>query len=123
MYKKLKNMLCEELEELVEKGELNTSNLDCVDKLTHSIKSLDTIMAMEDSECDDEYGYSGSRYRDSRYNGRSYSRRYDEGYSGRRHNREDGKSYMINRIAEMADGTSGEEREVLKSALNRLKNM
>ena len=43
----LKEMLCEELRDIAQKGELTTSTLDIVDKLTHSVKSIDTILAME----------------------------------------------------------------------------
>ena len=65
-YDELKHMLCEELEQVMEKGEITNSSLEQIDKLTHSIKSLATIMAMEDA------GYSGMSYDDG-YNG-SYAR-------------------------------------------------
>ena len=61
----LKEMLCEELDKITKKGELSAGSLDVIDKLTHSIKSIDTIMAMEDA------GYSGEDY--SMY-GNSYAR-------------------------------------------------
>ena len=48
----LRDMLCDELDEVMKKGELSAGSLDVVDKLTHSIKSIDTILAME------EAGYS-----------------------------------------------------------------
>ena len=38
----LKEMLCEELDKITKKGELSAGSLDVVDKLTHSIKSIDT---------------------------------------------------------------------------------
>ena len=60
----LRDMLCEELDNMAEQGEITTGSLDIIDKLTHSIKSIDTIMAMEDSN---------SSYRGS----------YDDGYSRR----------------------------------------
>lgn len=55
----LKEMLCEELDKITKKGELSAGSLDAVDKLTHSIKSIATIMAMEEAEG----GYSGARGR------------------------------------------------------------
>lgn len=73
----LRDMLCEELDKVAEQGELTAGSLDLVDKLTHSIKSIDTILAMEEYED----GYSGdgmmynggSSYRGGR-GGNSYAR-------------------------------------------------
>ena len=56
----LRDMLCEELDNITEQGEITTGSLDIINKLTHSIKSIDTIIAM------DEASYDGS-YRDGRY--------------------------------------------------------
>ena len=47
-YEKIKEMLCEELEAIAKKGELTAGSLDTVDKLTHAIKSLETIIAMSE---------------------------------------------------------------------------
>ena len=63
----LRDMLCDELDNITAQGEITTGSLDIIDKLTHSIKSIDTIMAMEES------GYSND--------GRMM--RYDDGYSRR----------------------------------------
>lgn len=57
----LKEMLCEELEKITKKGELSAGSLDVIDKLTHSIKSIDTIIAMEDAGYSNEYSYNYSR--------------------------------------------------------------
>ena len=73
----LRDMLCEELEEVTRKGELSAGSLDVVDKLTHSIKSIDTILAMQGN------GYSSARGRRRDSMGR-YSRTpymYDDKYS------------------------------------------
>lgn len=78
----LKEMLCEELEHIVDKGELTAGSLDTVDKLTHSIKSIATIMAMEDSDYSYENGsmggnMGGNSYRGGSYRGGSYAQRRD----------------------------------------------
>ena len=59
----LKDMLCRELKEYAKKGELSAGSLETIDKLTHSLKSVVTIMAMEDSGYSRENngGYSGTR--------------------------------------------------------------
>jgi hypothetical protein len=76
MYEDLKEMLCRELEEITCKGEMTTGTLDVVDKLTHAIKSIDTIVAMGRS------GYSrGNDGMSGR--GRSYDS-YGDGMSGAR---------------------------------------
>ena len=72
----LKDMLCRELKEYAKKGELSAGSLETIDKLTHSLKSVVTIMAMEDSGYSRENngGYSGRRDSMGRYadNGSSY---------------------------------------------------
>lgn len=134
-YYELKKMLCRELDEIVakSKGELSAGSLDAIDKLTHSIKSLVTIMAMDDSGYSYNDGYSGARRRDSmgRYADSGVSGRYyDDGYSGRgysegmRYSRDEGKSHMIHQFENlMNNASSQEERDVIQSALNRLRNM
>ena len=58
----IKDMLMEELEKCANKGELSAGSLDIVDKLTHSIKSIDTILAMEDAGYSyDDYSYGRGR--------------------------------------------------------------
>lgn len=85
----LKEMLCDELEEIVSKGELTAGSLDTIDKLTHSIKSIATIMAMEDSDYSYENGNMGGNSNRGLYRGRSYAQRRDS--RGRYSNR--GGSY------------------------------
>lgn len=76
----LRDMLCEELHNITEQGEITSGSLEIIDKLTHSIKSIDTIMAMEDAGYSSERGYS--RY-DGSYGRGSYGGGYEEGYSRR----------------------------------------
>jgi hypothetical protein len=56
----LKEMLCDELAKITKKGELSAGSLDAVDKLTHSIKSIDTIIAMDEYSEDDGMSYEDS---------------------------------------------------------------
>ena len=77
---KKKELLCNELEELLANEKPNPNNLHLIDMLTHSIKSIATIDAMERAEEEREMGYSGDDYsgarrRDSmgRYSGNRYS--------------------------------------------------
>lgn len=43
----IKDMICNELDEIADKGNLDLNNLDVIDKLTHSLKSIYSVMAME----------------------------------------------------------------------------
>lgn len=86
----LRDMLCEELDKITKKGELSTGSLDVIDKLTHSIKSIDTIMAMEDAGYSNEAGYSYARGRGGNVK-RDSMGRYSRMYDGGSYN--EGKSY------------------------------
>ena len=43
----LREMLCKELDGITDMGEISNATLDAINKLTHSIKSIDTILAMK----------------------------------------------------------------------------
>lgn len=95
----LKDMLCDELDRITAEGKLTAGALDTVDKLTHSIKSIDTILAMN--------GYSGDYY-----GGNSYAMRDSRG----RYSRTD----MYSR-----DGYSMDSEDVkhdLRDIMNRTHN-
>jgi hypothetical protein len=86
-YYELKDILCRELDEVTRKGELSPGSLDIVDKLTHSIKSLETIIAMNEAQEGRSFDDSTSGYHPYMYGGRSYEgRSYDSNMmrSGRR---------------------------------------
>ncbi len=139
----LRDTLCGELEKVAKKEEISMSDLDVIDKLTHSIKNLDKVML--GNEMIEQYGYdfpdySGARRgrdgdNDGRYNesnrrGRSrdsYDRSYD--YSGRRY--DDGRSYEGNYdnsrdYSRNRGGYSGHDEEIdrfkhmMKDAVNQL---
>lgn len=113
----LKDMLCEELEHIAEQGELTAGSLDTIDKLTHSIKSIATIMAMEDA------GYSRD-YVD-KYRGASYARRKDSmgRYSRRngRYSRDDEKEKMIEKLEKMMEQTTdASAKQAIEQAINAM---
>lgn len=133
MYK-LKDMLCEELEKITKKGELSAGSLDAVDKLTHSIKSIDTIIAMEEYSEDDGMTYEGSyarggrggnrgnsnargQKRDSmgRYSRNSYRGSYD-GYS--REEEMDNLKMELQGLLE--DAESEEERKMIRKWIKQV---
>lgn len=132
-YNDIKKMLCKELKTIADEGKLSAGNLDAIDKITHSIKSLVTIMAMEEGGYSND-GYSGRRDSMGRYadgNGGSSYGRYNDGgndgnsgYSGRRYSRDEGRTAMLRQFEDlMQEANSQEEREIMHQALNKLKNL
>lgn len=113
----LKEMLEQEIKEISNKGELTAGSLDTVDKLTHSLKSIDTIIAMSG---EGEYsqrmnggdmngGYSGyyPRYVYARNQRRSANGRYS---------RDDGRDAMIEKLEDMMEDAPDEKT---KSAIQK----
>lgn len=114
----LKEMLCKELKEYGEKGEMSTGTLDVVDKLAHTIKNLDKII-----EGYEEEGYSSRSYSDGMGGGyRAYPRymrggSYARGGNARRdsmgrysrdggYNRDDGMVEELRRLMNDAPNDS-----------------
>lgn len=136
----LRDMLCEELDKIAKKGELSAGMLETVDKLTHSIKSIDTIMAMEEagySEDGGSYEYDGSyargrgenARRDSmgRYSRNSYARgnqgvvrgggRNNRGYS------RDDKEWMVEQLEDMMEeAKDSKTKEALRKAIRQMED-
>lgn len=125
--KELRENLQNELIKMSQKG-ITATNLEMIDKLSHSIKSIDTIIAMSDagySERDNDYSYARrdmrGRYSRNNYDrgGSSYRRgisRDNYGYS------EDGaKADMIEQLQEMLDSTSDNKiRNAIQKALETM---
>lgn len=137
----LRKTLEKELEKISTKGSINETDLGHVDKLTHSIKSIDTIMAMQDAGYSERaYPYYGNSYDggNSYYRGQRrdsmgrYSR--DDGYSYARRGRDgdgDGRYYergysregsIRERLEDlMADASNETEREAIRRAMSQMK--
>ena len=121
----LKEMLCDELDKITKKGELSAGSLDAVDKLTHSIKSIDTIIAMEGYSEDDMMNNRGGSYargrkRDSmgRYSRDNYVRgSYNRGGYSRDEEMENLKM-ELHEILENAG--SEEERKMIRRWIKQI---
>ena len=136
-YEKIKEMLCEELETIAKKGELTAGSLDTVDKLTHAIKSIETIIAM--NEYNDGYSNRGSY--DGNMNGNSYARRYtrdgsmDGGNSYARYgnvrrdrmgrySRDEANDEIISRLHEVMEEAQNEQtKQEIRKLINKMENM
>lgn len=132
MYK-IKNMLCEELEEYGKKKSLSVSDVEMIHKLTDTVKNIDKIEMLEgDDGYSETYPYymGGSSY--ARGRGRyakrdsmgRYSSDMDDDYSerrmDRRYSRDDAKDHMMNRLGEMMEDADPKEREALKECMRAI---
>ena len=121
----LKEMLCKELKEYGEKGEMTAGTLDVVDKLAHTVKNLDKIIeAYEDEGNSGYYPYAyddgmnrgGRSYNGGSYRGRSYARRRD---SMGRYSR-DGLADKMREL--MEDAPDDRTRQEIKRMVEKLEN-
>lgn len=117
----LREAACKELERFGKSGEITINNIDKIHKLTDIVKNIDKIEMLEDD------GYSEGWMGEGKIYGTSYARgrhgnvkrdsmgrysRDDEDYS-----RGDAKEHMLDKLGEMMEGASPNEREALKKAM------
>lgn len=118
-------------------GKLGAGDLDYLDKLTHSLKSIKTTIAMMESEGEEDDGYSersmasrrsyaGGGMSGRSYQGNSYARRRD---SMGRYARDDGYSYglsfetMINDLRGSMDELPEDKRREVQRFIERMDRM
>lgn len=132
---KIKKLLCEELKSYKDIPEINKTVLDEIWKLTDTIKNLDKIKLLEESEShsynsydyyDEESSYRRGRgpgaKRDSmgRYSRDGYS---EEGYSERMSHRmshDQAKDHMMQKLGEMSRVATGEQKKILEDCMRDL---
>ena len=120
----LKEMLCEELDEIVAKKEMNAGDLETLQKLTDTIKNIDKITMLEedggysqggDWEARGKYMMGGDAYRLS-------GRRQHRDSRGR-YSYDDGKREIVEQLEVMLDNASDKEREAIRRCIEVLKDM
>lgn len=116
----LKMLLCDELDNIANKGELTAGSLETIDKLTHSIKSLLAIMAMEGESYDDGYGGYGRMNYNGMRNGRSYARDARGRYSRRGYSRDGDIEDRLREIMEDVDDPK--VKRELKKAIEKMED-
>lgn len=135
---KLKETLCEQLEEYTSRTKLAGGDLQTVHMLTDTIKNLDKIEMLEDDEMG-EYSHARRR-RDMRgrysHDGDRYSYyedgdSYDDGMRGmmgggndaRRYSRADGKERMMDILEGMRDGVQGPEKQTVERMIEMVRKL
>lgn len=146
---KLKEALCEELDKFGKSGDITVNSLEKIHKLTDTIKNIDKIMALEESEgysetrggrggsymhgssYDDDMMYSERRgrgrnaKRDSmgRYSseGGSYEggSSYERGGQGG-YSRDEATDWMMRELGSMMEDADPKQRETLKKWMREL---
>ena len=143
---KLKEALCEELDKFGKSGDITVNSLDKIHRLTDTIKNIDKIMMLEESEgyseergrthmggssYDDDIMYSERRgrgrnaKRDSmgRYSsdGGSYDGDdYSERRTGRGYSRDEATDHLMRQLGNMMEDADPKQRETLKKWMREL---
>lgn len=135
----LRDMLNTELDNVVANSQGNIP-LDVVDKITHSLKSIETIIAMKEGSSakynynnyNNSYTDGGNSYGNQSYGGympASYAnagRNYNNRYNNYRMNRSygNGKEEMMNELHEMMnEAKSEQEKQAFQQFINQMQNM
>lgn len=112
----LRNMLCDELDELARKGELGAGDLEIAHKLTDTIKNIDKIEMLEDDGYSRDEDYSRRYSRDGDWQPGMHGA-YDRDMSNARrgmhyvrghYSRDGGIDNMKRQLQEMLDNADDE---------------
>lgn len=99
-------MICDELDAIADKGSITNGSLAALDQLTHSLKSIETIMAMEDS------GYSKDMYP---------SRMYRDNRPYLHYSRDTEKDAAVKELRSMlADVSDDKARKALRACISQM---
>lgn len=129
---KLKDMLCNELEEMSNYKSLSVADTEAIKNMLSAIKNIYKIEDYKESGYSEHYPYydngssyarKGTHYVRGHYSrddgGDDYSERYDRGYD-RRYSMDKAKDHMMVKLGEMMEGADPNEREALKKAMREI---
>lgn len=131
---KIKEMLCDALDEYAKKGELSAGSLSAIDTLTHSLKSVTTILAMEDYDEDGASydganggnaggGMSGARGRNARRDSRGRFSRDGGRRGGYRVSYDGARDELVEHVEELMDMAKDEPtRQMIERFKRELEN-
>lgn len=120
----IREMLCDEVDTIAQKGTLTAGDLDTAHKLTDTIKNIDKIAryAEEGYSSAGEWNAGGSYGHSYRDGDMSYRRDSMGRYSRRMYSRDDGKERMIHEMEEMMRNAGNDrEREAMRRAVEELR--
>lgn len=130
VYDRIKDMLCDELEEIAKKNELTSSNLEVIDKAIDIVKDIATIHAMEQEYGSSDDGYSRDGGYSQGYYGRMPYYMYDDGMPHDNSSYARGRGTYAKRDSmgryssdgRSYDGYSGDTKEELQRLMNSAAN-
>lgn len=113
----LRDMFCDELEDIARKPEMSAGDLDTAHKLTDTIKNIDKICIMDES-C--EYSQAGDW--EMRGRGNSYARGRDSrGRYTSRYSRDSARDGMVSKLEDMLEEARSEkERIAIRRCIEQL---
>lgn len=112
-------MLCQELDEIADKGDLGACDLDIAHKLTDTVKNIYKIEALSGQQYSRD-GYSRGEWGASRGSyGRENSYRRSHYVRGHYSN-DDGRDQLREKLEGMAQGADEKTRDVLMRAMEML---
>lgn len=129
---KLRDKLCDELDEIARKPEMSAGDLETAHKLTDTIKNIDKIAMLEedggysqagDWEMEGRGSYNrGSSYRGQRRDSRGRYSREGRGSRGG-YSRHDAKEAMMEQMEMLMEQAGSErEREAIRRCMGQLEN-
>ena len=129
---KLRDKLCDELDEIARKPEMSAGDLETAHKLTDTIKNIDKIEMLEedggysqagDWEMEGRSSYGrGSSYRGQRRDSRGRYSREGRGSRGG-YSRHDAKEAMIEQMEMLMEQAGSErEREAIRRCMGQIEN-
>lgn len=137
VYHEIKDILERELEQIADKHELTSNNLEVMDKVVDIIKDIETICAMRDASEDYSYGrpyymyddgmdYSNARGRRGYVKRDSMGRYSTEGYMRNGYSRDtqnDSRENMVMELDRMErEAADDNQRNMIRNWKNQLKN-
>ena len=116
---RIKEQLCGFLDEIAQKGDIGTGDLQMVHMITETYKNIVKITMLEEGG---QYSSSGNSWADGMYSGRRYSMAdtYEGTQPSYRYARGDGKEQIKRLIMERMDGADVYERQKLQKAMDAL---
>lgn len=129
----IEKMLCDELDELGQKGELTTGSLETVDKLAHALKNTQKVIeyyeTMGDYSNRGGYDmYDGSYARDSRRGGRTGANQYGSyvrgGRRGGGYSRAEGTEMVVTELHKlMNDAPDHKIKQKMQELITEIEGM
>lgn len=118
----LRDAVCKELERFAKSGEITSTNLDKIHKLTDTMKNLDKIEMLEGDGYSEDWTGRGELYGTSYRGRRGNVKRDSMGRYSRDgdYSKDEAKDHILSKLGEMMEGADPNEREALKRAMREI---